>query len=172
MKLEIRQWPDPVLRQKTVAVSVFDSELEELARNMIETMRDASGIGLSANQVGDGRRLAVVEVPYIPGDKVEEYLGKPIVLVNPQLIESEGSTLSVEGCLSIPDAHDTLRRFKTVKVRYQNLSGETVEMEAEGLMAICLQHEIDHLDGKTLIEKASRLRKDMLIRRLKKTGNL
>lgn len=172
MKLEIRQWPDPVLRQKTVAVSVFDAELEELARNMIETMRDASGIGLSANQVGDSRRLAVVEVPYIPGDKIQEYLGKPIVLVNPYIIESEGSTLSVEGCLSIPDAQDTVRRFRAIKLRYQNLSGETIEMEAEGLMALCLQHEVDHLDGKTLIERASRLRKDIMIRRLKKTGNL
>jgi peptide deformylase len=116
--------------------------------------------------------MAVVEVPYLPGDKVAEYLGKPIVLVNPAVVETDGSVLSVEGCLSLPDTQDTIRRSKTVKVRYQNLSGEHLEMDAEGLMALCLQHEIDHLNGKTLIEKASRIRKDMMIRRLKKTGNL
>lgn len=172
MILEIRKWPDPILRQKTVAVSVFDEDLEKLARDMIETMRSASGIGLAANQVGDSRCMAVVEVPYLPGDKVAEYLGKPIVLVNPAVIETDGSVLSVEGCLSLPDTQDTIRRAKTVKVRYQNLSGEYLEMEAEGLMALCLQHEMDHLNGKTLIEKASRIRKDMMIRRMKKTGNL
>lgn len=172
MILEIRKWPDPILRQKTVAVSVFDESLEELARNMIETMRHASGIGLAANQVGDERRVAVVEVPYIQGDKLNDYHGKPIVLVNPRIVESSGSTLSVEGCLSIPEAQDTIRRHQTIKVEYENLSGETKVMEAENLMAFCLQHEIDHLDGKTLMEKASRIRRDMMIRRLKKTGNL
>lgn len=172
MILEIRKWPDPILRQKTVAVSVFDESLENLARDMIETMRSVSAIGLAANQVGYESRVVVVEVPYIPGDKLEDYLGKPIVLVNPRIIESEGSVLSVEGCVSLPDAQDTVRRFRTIKISYQNLSGETMEMDAEGLMAMCLQHEIDHLDGKTLIEKASRVRKDIIMRRLRKTGNL
>lgn len=115
MILEIRKWPDPILRQKTVAVSVFDEELEKLARDMIETMRSASGIGLAANQVGDSRRMAVVEVPYLPGDKVAEYLGKPIVLVNPTIVETDGSVLSVEGCLSLPDTQDTIRRSRAVK---------------------------------------------------------
>lgn len=172
MILEIRKWPDPILRQKTVAVSVFDESLEYLARDMIETMRSVSAIGLAANQVGYEYRVVVVEVPYIPGDKLEDYLGKPIVLVNPRIVESEGSILSVEGCVSLPDTQDTTRRFKKVKVEYQNLSGDTIEMSAEGLMAMCIQHEIDHLDGKTLIEKASRVRKDIILRRLRKTGNL
>jgi peptide deformylase len=172
MLLEIRKWPDPVLRQKTVAVSVFDEELETFSRNMIETMRAASGIGLSANQVGDLRRVAVVEVPFIAGDKLNPYHGVPIVLVNPRIIESSSSVLSNEGCLSLPDTYDTVRRHKVIKIEYQNLSGEIKTMEAENLMSMCLQHEIDHLDGKTLMERASRIKKDIMVRRLKKTGNL
>lgn len=172
MILEIRIWPDPALRKKTETVTSFDDELEKLSRDMIETMRAASGVGLSANQVGENKRLAVVEVPFVKGEKLNPYHGIPIVLVNPVIIESEGSVLSNEGCLSLPDTHDTVRRFAYVKVGYQNLSGETKEIEAENLMAMCLQHEIDHLEGKTLMERASRIKKDIMLRRLKKTGNL
>jgi len=172
MLLEIRKWPAPILRQKTTVVHSFDHELEELSRNMIETMRAASGIGLAANQVGDLRRVAVVEVPFIVGDKLNSYHGVPIVLVNPKILESSSSILSNEGCLSLPDTYDTVRRHKVILVEYQNLSGDTKTIEAENLMAMCLQHEIDHLDGKTLMERASRIKKDIMVRRLKKTGNL
>jgi peptide deformylase len=139
---------------------------------MIETMRAEGGIGLAANQVGDTRRVAVIEVPKVLGDWSEAYHDIPIVLVNPVVYETEGETLSKEGCLSLPEVTDTIRRFKSVKVRYQNLSGENKDIDASGLMAACLQHEIDHLDGKTLVERASKIKKDMIIRRLKKTGNL
>jgi peptide deformylase len=172
MTLEIIKWPDPILRQKTETVTAFDQDLEDLSRNMIDTMRAASGIGLAANQVGDLRRIAVVEVPRVQGEALSPYHGIPIVLVNPRIIESTQSTLSNEGCLSLPDTYDTVRRHKSVVVEYQNLSGEVKTIEAEGLMSMCLQHEIDHLDGKTLMEKASRVKKDMMLRRLKKTGNL
>ena len=172
MLLEIRKWPDPALRQKTEEVKIFDEELEALSRNMIETMRAASGIGLAANQIGDLRRVAVVEVPFIAGDKLNPYHGVPIVLVNPRIVESYFSVLSNEGCLSLPDTYDTVRRHKAILVEYRNLSGEIKTMEAENLMAMCLQHEIDHLDGKTLMERASRIKKDIMVRRLKKTGNL
>ena len=172
MLLEIRKWPDPVLRQKTEEVKVFDEELEALSRNMIETMRAASGIGLAANQIGDIRRVAVVEVPFIAGDKLNPYHGVPIVLVNPRIVESSSSVLSNEGCLSLPDTYDTVRRHEVITIEYQNLSGEIKTMEAENLMSMCLQHEIDHLDGKTLMERASRIKKDIMVRRLKKTGNL
>ena len=172
MLLEIRKWPDPALRQKTEEVKIFDEELEALSRNMIETMRAASGIGLAANQIGDLRRVAVVEVPFIAGDKLNPYHGVPIVLVNPRIVESSSSVLSNEGCLSLPDTYDTVRRHKAILVEYRNLSGEIKTMEAENLMAMCLQHEIDHLDGKTLMERASRIKKDIMVRRLKKTGNL
>jgi peptide deformylase len=170
--LEIKKWPDPILRQKTQTVLVFDSSLEELSKNMIDTMRAESAIGLAANQIGDERKIAVVQVPYVAGDKLETYHGETIVLVNPKIVESEGSVLSPEGCVSLLEVQDTVRRFKTVKVKYQTLTGEFQEIVASGLMARCLQHEIDHLNGKTLIEKASRIRKDMMIRRLRKTGNL
>jgi len=111
-------------------------------------------------------------VPKVLGDWSEAYHDIPIVLVNPVVYETEGETLSKEGCLSLPEVTDTIRRFKSVKVRYQNLSGENKDIDASGLMAACLQHEIDHLDGKTLVERASKIKKDMIIRRLKKTGNL
>ena len=172
MILEVRKWPDPILRQKTQTVLLFDESLKDLAKNMAETMKAVSAIGLAANQVGDTRKLAVIRVPYVAGDKLNDYHGKEIVLVNPTITESEGSILSTEGCVSLPDTYDTVRRFKSITVRYQNLSGQFEQIVAEGLMASCLQHEIDHLNGKTLIEKASRIRKDMMIRRLKKTGNL
>ena len=172
MILDIKKWPDPILRQKTETVVEFDEELEVLSRNMIETMRAASGIGLAANQVGDLRRIAVVEVPFVQGETLNAYHGVPIVLVNPKITESHLSILSNEGCLSLPDTYDTVRRYRSVVVEYQNLSGETKTIEAEGLMSMCLQHEIDHLDGKTLMERASRIKRDMMLRRLKKTGNL
>lgn len=172
MILKVLRWPDQALKTRTVAVSVFDESLEQLARDMIETMRAEGGIGLAANQVGDTRRLAVIEVPKILGDWSEAYHDIPIVLVNPVVYEGEGEILSKEGCLSVPEVIDTVKRFNSVKVRYQNLSGETKEITGTGLMASCLQHEIDHLDGKTLVEKASRIKRDMIIKRLKKTGNL
>ncbi len=172
MILKVLRWPHPTLKARTVAVSVFDESLEQLARDMIETMRAEGGIGLAANQVGDTRRVAVIEVPKVLGDWSEAYHDIPIVLVNPVVYETEGETLSKEGCLSLPEVTDTIRRFKSVKVRYQNLSGENKDIDASGLMAACLQHEIDHLDGKTLVERASKIKKDMIIRRLKKTGNL
>jgi peptide deformylase len=169
--LKIRKWPDPMLRTRCLAVSVFDDDLERLARDMIETMRAEGGIGLSANQVGDSRRVAVTEVPRLLGDMSEPYHNIPIVLVNPILLEAEVDVMSREGCLSLPDVIDVVKRFDQVTVRYQNLSGEHKEIRATGLMAACLQHEIDHLDGKTLVEKASRIKKDMIMRRLKKTRN-
>ena len=172
VKLNVLKWPDPVLRTRCKAVSVFDDDLEQLARNMIETMRAEEAVGLSANQVGDLRRVAVIEVPRILGDQSESYHDIPIVLINPVLFEAETHAMSREGCLSLPEVIDVVKRFDKVTVRYQNLSGEQKEIKATGLMAACLQHEIDHLDGKTLVEKASKIKREMIIKRLKKTGNL
>lgn len=172
MKLKVLKWPNPMLRKRCIAVSVFDESLEQLARDMIETMRAEGGIGLSANQVGDLRRVAVTEVPRLLGELSDSYHDIPIVLVNPVLFEAEEDTMSREGCLSLPDVIDVVKRFDKVTVRYQNLSGEHKEIKATGLMAACLQHEIDHLDGKTLVEKASRIKREMILKRLKKKGNL
>jgi len=172
VKLNVLKWPDKILRTRCLAVSVFDESLEQLARDMIETMRAEGGIGLSANQVGDLRRVAVIEVPRLLGDLSDSYHDIPIVLVNPILLEAESDTMSREGCLSLPEVIDVVKRFDKITVRYQNLSGEQKEIKASGLMAACLQHEIDHLNGKTLVEKASRIKRDMIMRRLKKKGKL
>lgn len=172
MILKILKWPDKRLNTKSVAVSSFDDDLEKLSRDMIETMDHANAIGLAANQVGDARCVAVIRIPRIGDEMVKEYHGIPIVLVNPEIVTTDGFFLSQEGCLSIPDAHDTVKRYAKISVKYQNLSGEFKTIEGGGLLASCLQHEIDHLNGQTLIDKASRLRRDMMVRRLKKTGNL
>ena len=172
MKLNVLKWPHPTLRKHCVAVSAFDESLEQLARDMIETMRAEGGIGLSANQVGDLRRVAVTEVPRLLGDISDAYHDVPIVLVNPILFEAEEYTMSREGCLSLPEVIDVVKRFNKITVKYQNLSGEHKEIKASGLMAACLQHEIEHLSGKTLVERASKIKREMLIKRLKKKGKL
>ena len=172
MILEIRKWPDPILRQKTLAVSVFDQSLQDLVKNMTETMRSESAIGIAANQVGDDRSVAVLEVPFTPGDAPNIYHGRLLTLVNPKILESEGSALSPEGCLSLPETTDVVRRHASIVVEYQDVDGTLCSLRASGLIAFCIQHEMDLLEGKTLMEKASRIRKDMMLRRLKKTGNL
>lgn len=172
MILEVLKWPHKKLKTKCVAVSSFDSDLETLSRNMIETMDHIGAVGLSANQVGDTRKVAVIRIPRLNNEMVKEYHGIPIVLVNPEIIDAKGETVCKEGCASMSDAFDSLKRFTDVKIRYQNLSGELKEIEGSGLLAQCIQHELDHLNGITLVEGASRLRKSMIVRRLRKTGFL
>jgi peptide deformylase len=137
---------------------------------MIETMKAEGGVGLAANQVGDTRAVAVVEVPRVFGQIDTGHYDKPIVLVNPILYETENPVLSKEGCLSLPGIEETVKRFDKIKVKYQNVKGEQREIDAMGLMAFCIQHELDHLAGKTFMEKASKLKKSMIIKRLRKIG--
>jgi peptide deformylase len=146
--LDIRVLGDPILREETKTVTRIDDELRTLARDMFETMYLAKGIGLAAPQVGRTERMAVVDVE-----------DNPIVIINPEIIHSEGKAKGEEGCLSIPDVYGDVERPATVRVRATSLDGQEFEIDADGLFARCLQHEIDHLHGKLFIDYLSVLRR-------------
>jgi peptide deformylase len=163
--LEIRKYPDPVLKNRTSAVEAFDAKLQRLIDDMVETMHAAPGVGLAANQVGVALRLAVIDV----SGREENGAGHPLlVLVNPELLEMEGSVVEEEGCLSIPEFSEKVKRAAKVKVRAQDRQGKTYELDAEGLLAKALQHEIDHLNGMLFVDRLSPLKRDLFRRRLKK----
>jgi len=155
--------PDPLLRKKSAAVERIDAELKALADDMLETMYAAPGVGLAAVQVGVPRRLIVLDAT----SKEEEH--RPLVLINPEIVEL-GAEMRVyeEGCLSIPDVRLEIERPATVKVRYLDREGRPQELAADGLLATAIQHEIDHLNGKLIIDFLSRLKRDIIVRRFKK----
>lgn len=159
---EIVKYPDPVLAKKGEPITVFDDKLKTLVDDMFESMYEAQGIGLAAPQIGISQRLAIIDTSFRkkPEDK--------IVLINPEIIEREGSQYEEEGCLSLPDIRDKVKRAAKVKVRAQDANGKWFEMEGEELLSRAFQHEIDHLDGVLFIDRISRLKKDLTVRRIKK----
>ncbi|MCB0330085.1 MAG: peptide deformylase [Bdellovibrionales bacterium] len=158
--LDIKIYPDEVLRQKTELVTEFSKELHQFLDNMAETMYSANGVGLAAPQVGVLQRITVIDVSEEGNDLME--------FINPQIIAREGKVPSEEGCLSIPDFRDKIFRAETVTVEAVNRHGEPFSVEADELLAICLQHEIDHLEGVLFIDHLTRLKKDMFKRKWKK----
>jgi peptide deformylase len=163
---EIKKYPDTVLRAKTKRVEAFDKQLQKLIDDMAETMYAAPGVGLAANQIGVPLQLAVIDItPQEEGGPKRQL----VVLVNPEMVSMEGSILSEEGCLSVPDITEKVKRAARVKVRAQDRTGRHFELEAEGLMAKALQHEIDHLNGIVFIDRLSSLKRNIIRRRLKKT---
>jgi len=158
-KLTILEFPDPRLRTKAIAVESVDDELRSLIDDMFETMYAAPGIGLAATQVDVHRRLLVADVS---ADKSE-----PLVLINPDIVEKDGVTVTEEGCLSVPGYYEEVKRAEHIRVRFLDRNGNEVEMEAEGLLAVCIQHEMDHLDGKLFVDylseaKRMRIRKKLV----------
>lgn len=162
---EIRIYPDPVLRNKTSRVERIDKSTETLIEDMIETMRAAPGVGLAANQVGVPLQLAVID---LSARENEEQRHPLLVIINPEIVHMEGSVIEEEGCLSIPDYAENVKRAARVKVRAQDRTGKPFEIEAEGLMAKALQHEIDHLNGLLFVDKLSPLKKSLFKRRFRK----
>ncbi len=161
----IKKYPDPVLRLKTARVEAIDQSVQRLIDDMIETMHAAPGVGLAANQVGVSLQIAVIDL----GDREDGQPRQPlVVLINPEIVSTSGSVVSDEGCLSIPDFSEKVKRAARVKVRAQDRTGKLFEMEAEGLMAKALQHEIDHLNGLLFIDRLSPLKKNIFQRKLKK----
>jgi len=154
--LDIRVLGDPILRQSTVPVQEITDELRTLVADMFETMHHARGIGLAAPQVGRTERLAVIEID-----------GEPLVVINPEILGSSGKAKAEEGCLSIPDIYADVERPKDVVVRAMDLDGNVYEIEATELLARCLQHEIDHLDGKLYIDRLSSLKRERLLKRMR-----
>jgi peptide deformylase len=163
---EIRTYPDPVLRNKTSLVERIDRTLDRLIEDMVETMHAAPGVGLAANQVGVPLQLAVID---LSSREDEEQRHPLLIIINPEILALEGSVIEEEGCLSIPDYAEKVKRAARVKVRAQDRTGKQFEIEAEGLMAKALQHEIDHLNGLLFVDKLSPLKKNLFKRRFKKT---
>jgi peptide deformylase len=163
--LPILEYPDPKLREKCVPANSVDERIRAILNDMAETMYDAPGVGLAAAQVGVKERLIVVDVG---SDDEEERTARLYKLVNPEIIEAEGTIEYEEGCLSIPGVKDVVKRSGFVKVRALNEQGITIEIEAEGLLAVCLQHEIDHLDGILFFDHLSRIKRERLLTRLEK----
>lgn len=149
--MKIVEWPDAALKQICHDCKLGDKSLKRIAKQMAQLMYKTHGVGIASPQVGLDIRLIVIDC------EDEEYYGKdPLVLVNPVIVERKGSAIeSSEGCLSLPGISVVVERSPYVRVRYYDLEGELWELEGEGLLSMCLQHEIDHLDGKTLIEKAT-----------------
>jgi len=158
--LNILHFPDPRLRTVAKAVTEFDAELEQLVSDMFETMYEAPGIGLAATQVDRHIRLLVMDV--------SEGRNNPRFLINPEIIAAEGEEESDEGCLSVPGFYEKVRRAERIRVRTQNLQGEVSEFEAEGLEAVCIQHEMDHLEGKLFVDYLSNLKRNRIRNKLVK----
>ncbi|WP_187969453.1 peptide deformylase [Aquibium microcysteis] len=155
--------PDPILREVSRPVERVDGDVARLADDMLETMYDAPGIGLAAIQVGVPLRMLVVDLSK-EGEERD-----PHVVINPQILSSsDARNVHEEGCLSIPDYYAEVERPATIRLRYLDRQGAEREMEADGLMATCLQHEIDHLNGILFIDHISRLKRDMVVRKFKK----
>ncbi|HVS14507.1 MAG TPA: peptide deformylase [Thermoanaerobaculia bacterium] len=160
--LSIRLYPDPVLRARCPEVEVFDDALVALARDMVETMHQAPGIGLAAPQVGIELRLAVVDLTV--GEDPEQAL----TLVNPVVTAAEGLVVESEGCLSIPDFTDKVARPERIRVAARAVTGEPFEIEADELLARAIQHEIDHLDGVLFVDRLRGLRRERAKRHLRR----
>jgi peptide deformylase len=159
---EIVKYPDPILQRPTEKVTEFNEELRTLAADMFESMYKAVGIGLAAPQIGVGKRLTVIDLSNQkdPKDK--------IVLVNPEIVHKEGRQVEEEGCLSLPEIRDKVTRAMRVKVKAQDLEGKWFEMEGEELLARAFQHEIDHLDGILFPWRVSALKRDLILRKIRK----
>ena len=177
MKLEIRQYGDPILRAKGKRVEKVDNHIREMAHNMIETMHAANGVGLAAQQVGESLQLTVIDVSQtedrpseikLNGKEVDLEGTMPLVLINPAVELGNDTERGTEGCLSFPEITGEIERAKSIRVHAQNLQGEMTEIEASGLLARAIQHEVDHLHGVLFIDRMSSAAKVGLASRLKR----
>jgi peptide deformylase len=159
-RLEILEFPDPRLRTRAQPVERFDAALGTLIDDMLATMYAAPGIGLAATQVNVHRRLIVIDT--------SENRDQPMVFINPVILARDGVEVSEEGCLSVPQIFEDVERAARVRVRAQDRQGQFFELELEGLLAVCLQHEIDHLEGKLFVDYLSALKRDRIRRKLEK----
>ncbi|WP_091643110.1 peptide deformylase [Aquisalimonas asiatica] len=163
-KLDILQYPDPRLRTVAEPVDAVDDRIRRLADDMLETMYDAPGIGLAATQVDVHERVVVIDV----SDEHDD----PMVLINPEILETQGAERGQEGCLSIPGYQDMVERAEWVRVRALDSNGEEQEFEADGLLAVCIQHEVDHLNGKLFLDHLSELKRKRAHRKLTKQARM
>ncbi|MGA0587675.1 peptide deformylase [Dyella sp. KRB-257] len=158
--LHIIEFPDPRLRLRAEPVRVFDAALRQFVADMFETMYAANGVGLAATQVAVSQRVLVADM--------SDARNQPLALINPQILEKTGSQVYQEGCLSFPGIFADVTRAMTVKVKAHDVDGEEVVMEFEGPLAVCIQHEMDHLEGKVFVDYLSPLKRTMLLKRMEK----
>jgi peptide deformylase len=159
---EIVKYPDPVLAKPAAPITEFDAALKKLVAEMFESMYAAQGIGLAAPQIGLSKRLTVIDLSFKKNPE------EKIVLINPEILEEEGKQFEEEGCLSLPEIREKVHRAARVKVRAQNEKGESFELDGEELLARAFQHEIDHLNGVLFIDRISRLKREMALRKIRK----
>jgi peptide deformylase len=156
----ILEFPDPRLRTRAQPVTVFDAELGQLIDDMFETMYAAPGIGLAATQVDAHKRLIVIDV--------SEAHNEPVVLINPEILSREGVAETEEGCLSVPGIFDDVKRAAKIRVRARDRTGAVFERDCEGVLAVCVQHEMDHLEGKLFVDYLSDLKRQRIRKKLEK----
>jgi peptide deformylase len=177
MRLQIFQYGSPVLRAKGRRIEEVDERIRQLAADMIETMREANGVGLAAQQVGEALQLTVVDVSQVEdrpstlklnGQQVDPKTASPLVLINPEIELGRETSLGLEGCLSFPEITGEIERSQGVRARAQALDGSTIDIEATGLLARALQHEVDHLNGILFIDRMSSAAKAALASKLKR----
>lgn len=177
--LEVLKYPDPRLRHKAQSVAEVTPELQKLADDMLETMYSEKGIGLASIQVGVDKSLLVIDTRpmgetgrYESSEftETEKSVVQPIVIFNPAITFKEGKTTFDEGCLSLPGYYETVQRFEHVKVSGLNREGEAMELDLDGLLSICMQHEMDHLDGKVFLDRLSPIKSMRLRNKIKKFG--
>lgn len=180
MILEILKFPDPRLREVSKAVAKVTAKHAELAKDLLETMYDARGIGLAAPQVGEIIRMLVIDTR--PRDKegrrynyeemteLEKAVPQPLVLINPVVVKGEGKTTFDEGCLSVPGYYETVERYNYVEIKALNEKGEEILVKSDGLLAICMQHEMDHLEGTLFIDHLSFIKGNKIKNQIKKHG--
>jgi peptide deformylase len=162
--LTILEFPDERLRKKAVAVQAVDGSVKKLVDDMLETMYQAKGVGLAATQVNVHQRIVVIDV--------SEEKDKPLCLINPEIITKDGTEESEEGCLSVPGFFEKVKRAERIKVKALDKEGKPFEFEADDLLAVCVQHELDHLEGKLFVDYISPLKRQRIKKKLEKIHKL
>ena len=158
--LTILEFPDERLRKKALPVDVFDESLTRLVEDMLATMYAAPGIGLAATQVNVQQQVIVIDI--------SEEKNSPLILINPEIVARTGQEEMEEGCLSVPGVYEKVQRAERIRVRTSDVSGGITEFDADGLLAVCIQHEIDHLEGRLFVDRLSQLKRQLVRKRIKK----
>ncbi len=162
--LDILHFPDPRLRTQAKPVERVDNNIRTLVSNMLETMYNAPGIGLAATQVNTHKRIVVIDI--------SEDHSQPLVLINPEILDRQGAEETEEGCLSVPGIYEVVQRAEIIQIKTLDLDGQEKEMEVDGLLAVCIQHELDHLEGKLFVDYLSRLKQGRIRKKLEKRAKL
>lgn len=180
MIMKILTFPDPKLREVSQPVETFGADIKKLSEDLIETMYDAHGIGLAAPQVGELKRMVVIDTrpkdekgrryKYEEMTELEAAVQQPLVLINPEIIKGEGKTTFDEGCLSIPGYYETVERFNYIEMKAFDVNGKEFVIKTDGLLAICMQHELDHLEGTLFVDHLSFVKSNKIKNQIKKHG--